>query len=374
MSTAYQFRLCGDGAWHLGVAVRRSFTWSKDGAISVSERQRAPVDDEGTAFKPKTDVVVEGHVYAPTAGAREVISQVEIEGLRRRIRACGKREVVSCNGGSSEWSRAEPFDRIQLARSNAYGGFDEVAFSREGDDDADAAVRLGAELSIVSRFAYPRNAQGIGFYMVDNREANIGRPVPSLDDPDDPVLPERLLRESTRDWIDAPVPAWWGWSEPDDFPRSHLLGFTADHLSPKRRVREMELGALEPPDLERRSAPQGLEGLPYGLVDEPRAHLAAAPGMATRRLVGGETIRLVNLEPNRPERLLRVPRASPALRVRPPGCNWLDLEPQIDSLVIRPDDLELALVFTAKLRVAGQYPDDELQQVELAIDWPSGAG
>jgi len=207
MSTAYQFRLCGDGAWHLGVAVRRSFTWSKDGAISVSERQRAPVDDEGTAFKPKTDVVVEGHVYAPTAGAREVISQVEIEGLRRRIRACGKREVVSCNGGSSEWSRAEPFDRIQLARSNAYGGFDEVAFSREGDDDADAAVRLGAELSIVSRFAYPRNAQGIGFYMVDNREANIGRPVPSLDDPDDPVLPERLLRESTRDWIDAPVPA-----------------------------------------------------------------------------------------------------------------------------------------------------------------------
>ncbi len=369
MTKGLQFRLAGDGAWHLGLLARRSYHWDSDGSLRVSTEQRRPIDEEATAAKPCTDVVLEGAIYAPGGGLRSVVAQLEVGDVVRRIRANGPREIVDSRGGHAEWSSPRVFDRAPLSRELAYGGFDSVAFEREGDDAALAAAELGADVCVVSRFAYPRNAQGIGFYMADNGVANRGRAVPCLEDPDDPVLPERLLRSGPLDWIDAPIPACWGWSEPDDFPRSRLLGFHVDHRAPLRPVREIELGALDPADLADRPAPAGLTGLPHGLAGEPRSHQAASPGLGTRRLSGGETIRLTNLEPARGERLLRLPRALPSLLLRPPGCDHFELEPQIDSVVIRPDARELSIVYSGRLRVAGRYPEVELALVESAVRW-----
>lgn len=372
MSTRTHFRLVGSGDWHVGVLARYCYRWDRAGSLRLRPDQPEPRGEELTAWKPRTDVVVEGHVYAAGGSARSVVAFVDIDGQERQIRATGDRRVVDARGTWSAWSRAEPFERLPLVPARAYGGFDHLAHELQGDDFVDLLSALVGETAGISRFSYPRNAIGMGFYMECVGEANRGRPVPNLELPEDPVLPERLIRRSPVDWIDAPAPATWGWTEATDFPRLLLLGVPSPHATPARPVLEVTVGALSPEDLAGSRA-QGLDmaGLPAGLVTEPRAYLGSAPGMATRRLRGGETVRLGCLEPEVSERLLRLPTSPPVLKVRPPGCPWFELEPQLDTVVVRPDERELALTYSGKLRVAGRYPPDELGQVETSASLPS---
>lgn len=370
MTAVRQFRLLPTGEWHLGVQVRQTYRWDDRGALLVAASQKPVGQDESAAWKPSTDVILEGFAYAPGGWGTQVVAQLQVGSTMRQVRATGDRAIEACWGTNVEWSEPEAFDRMALDRTRAYGGFDKVAFELEGDAAAEVAADFGADLAAASRFSYPRNPRGVGFYLAAGGDRNRGRPVPNLDDPEDPVEPGRLIRGGWDDWIDAPTPASWGWTELTDFPRSALLGVPWQARAPSRRIRELDLGAISERDLRPKRAPESAVGcLPPGLFTEPRIALGAAPGWSGVRIVGGESIVMRNLEARVRETVLVVPRRPPSIRLRPPGCGWFQLEPQIDSLVLHPEERELGLVFSARLRVAGPYPNDELAQVERAIEW-----
>jgi len=355
------------GGWHLVHQHVRRLTWDDSGRLQESPSPAQPDHDEAsTAWKPFTDIVVEGHIYSQGGPRQSVIASLEIGNVTRRIRATGDRQILRTAGICCEWSPPVPFERLPLTAARAYGGFDERA-SLAARELAELPEELaGIEPEMVSAFAYPRNRAGRGFLMADGGSVNIGRAVPNLDDPEDPVEEDRLLRHGPDDWVDAPVPAHWGWVDMHTFPRTLLLGERIALGRTTRRVREVELGALALADLEAppRERWDLHNYLPLALLADPRGLLAAAPGMATQRILGGEPIRLLHMEPDVAERTLELPTTPPTIRIRPPGCSWFDTPAEIDTLVLQPDTRRLSLFYRGALRVAGRYPEEELALVE----------
>lgn len=359
-TTVTNFRLLPEGHWHLGLLVKRTFKMEGGRRFAVAKEQPSPIDEETTAWKAATDVVVRGHVWSASSSAREQRASIEVGTYRQAVRATGARVIEGFSGGIPLFSTPRTFERVPLAFEGCYGGFDRGAYERLGDPKADEGVRSGADLDTVSRFTYPRNRRGIGFHVAVAPDRLVGAPVPSLDEPDDPVTPERLIRAHSDDWPEAPRPVALDWIEPLDFPRSAHWGVPAKILG--GRLREKEEGTVSESELEpQRSFPP---------IPSPRALCGSSFGQQGARLVGGEDIRIDSMHSQWREIRAPVPCNAPAVRLQPPGCPWFDLEPQLDTVVIDLDAERLAMVWSAKLEVAGRYPPDELAQVLAEVRWP----
>ncbi len=354
------FRLLPEGRWHLGVLVKRTFRVVEGQRFAVAKDQPAPVDEETTAWKPATDVVVRGHVWAASGSAREQRASIEVASYRETVRATGDRVIDGFSGGSPVLSAPASFEKIPFTFDRCYGGFDRGAYERLGDAKADEGVRSGAELETVSRFTYARNRRGIGFRVAVDLARLVGAAVPNLDDPDDPVTPERLIRESSDDWFAAPRPVALDWIEPLDFPRSAHWGVPVDPRG--SRLPELEEGTVSEQELQRQAS--------FPPIPSPRALCGTRFGQRGLRLQGGEEVRIENMHSALAQVRASLPRERPAIRLQPPGCPWFDLDPQLDTVVLDLDEERLSMVWSAKLEVAGRYPDDELAQVVAEVRWP----
>ena len=350
-----QFRLLPGGAWHLGVVVRRTYLLADGKHWQVSTKPTPPDPDEETPWKPGTDVVVRGHVYAPGGAVTETFASVEVGSVRRKIRATGERVVEGLRGGIAVFSDPSPFERIPLTFERSYGGFDRGAYELYGDTMADLAVEAGGDLELVSKFGYARNQRGVGFYIAGATTRLPGARVPNLDDPDDPVTPERLIRASALDWIDAPTPAALDWLPATSFPRCLHFGLAIEPRRSQRPIREVELGDIGDSDLD------GTSQFP-GIYDV-RALSGASPGMGRARLVGGEPVRLIGLHPSSREITSALPGEALRVMIRPPGCPPFEVAGELNSVVFDLDRNQLALSWGAKLEVAGRYPESELALV-----------
>lgn len=356
-----QFRLLPEGAWHLGIAVRRTFALVDGARWVLRPEQRAPEDEEAVAWKARTDVVVRGSVYA-AHGAVEQVAEVRVGELSRRIRAHGDRTIEDLVGGRPLFSRAAPFERIPITHERCYGGFDIGASARLDDPLAHLALHSGFDASTGSRFVYPRNHRGCGYFIDVEPRRLIGESLPNLELVDDPIEPERLLRADSDDWLDAPVPAALDWNDPADFPRSAHWGMVQDFRPPAQPPWEIRIGALASEQL-------AMDESPVPTLTVPGLN-GAAPGFSAERLSGGETASFTNMHPRYGEIVTRLPTGTPLLRLRPPGCEPFDIEAQLDSVVFDLDAEELAMVWTGKLQIAGRYPDDELAQVASEVRFP----
>lgn len=356
------FRLLPEGRWQLGVVVKRSFRLEDGRRFVVAERQVPPEDEEATAWKPATDVVVRGSLWTYASNGREAIATIEIGPHRDRVRATGDRVVTGASSGRPQVSEPEPFESMPLTYERCYGGFDRGAYDRLGDVIAERCTRvLGLELDDVSRFTYPRNRRGVGFYVGVDADRLKNAPIPNLDDPDDPVEPERLIRSSASDWLNAPVPVALDWIEPGDFPRSAHWGYPPP-IGDASSLPELRAGTVSTEEIAaRRSFPS---------IPTPRALCGTRFGHSGLRLHGGEEIRLDNLHASWRQIRANLPREAPAIRLQPPGCPWFDLEPQLDTVVLDLDAERLAMVWSAKLEVAGPYPEEELALTVTEVRWP----
>jgi hypothetical protein len=355
------FRLLPGGRWHLGLVVCTVHRLIAGRRFEVAQRLTEPADEETTAWKPGTDVVVRGSVYASGAPKREVSAVVEMGPHRAMIRATGDRIIEGFSSGRPVFSTPREFECMRLEATRAYGGFDRGAYERVGDSFADESVRMGAELDSSSRFTYPRNRRGCGYAVSLQLERLLETRVPNLDYPDDPVTPERLIRESAHDWVDAPRPVLLDWVEPTDFPRAaHWRVLHPVARVDSRRLSASERALLEPADLE--------EG-GVAPVTSPRALNGSLLGLTGLRVEAGAELRLTNLHREHAEVFAHLPADRPGLRMRPPGCFWFDLEPQLDTIVLDVDEDTLRMVWTGKLEVAGRYPDDEVAEVETEVRW-----
>ena len=208
--------------------------------------------------------------------------------------------------------------------------------------------------------SYPRNAFGRGFFIDVDRERIAGTLAPNLEDPADPVRPERMIISDYLDWIDCPVAACF---EPIDlftFPRA-LFFVPADFNKPSHPVHEVMNGALTAADLE-------LAGVSTG-APHPKSFNCAPAGLSTHRLYGAERVQLWNLHRERELLEFDLPGDPPRLLVEPPGVQARELSALLQTVLIEPELDRVTLTWAGALEVASPYTQESTERMRHAVTW-----
>jgi hypothetical protein len=314
------------------------------------------------AFKPATDLVVQGHVYAP---ARAAVAEATIAcgPVRHVIRAHGDR-AMEWKEGSVRFTPPEPFERIPLRYDRAYGGFDAVAHARAGDAFgeglASAQPVYADALRSTTPFHYARNPSGCGFLIRADAESVAAARVPNLEFPFDPVTPERVAIGDPLDWLVAPLPAGADWSHPAWFPRIAHLGFVPAHRAASAVPLEVERGWMARTIL---AAPRGQDAFFDGWFQQ-----GASPGLAVRQLPAGAEVLLGSLSPARRELRVRLPARLPTVRLTIGRSDTATASTRFAAIVIRPDDERVVVTYTARREAPRRYASYELAAMRWSIE------
>ncbi|ATB41507.1 hypothetical protein CYFUS_006973 [Cystobacter fuscus] len=258
-------------------------TWGEPGQSSYRYEPE-------TAFtKLATDVVLNGHAYAPARNTTELEVEVRVGPLRKVVRVVGDRVWVRSLGQVS-MTRPLSFEKLPLVYERAFGGRDRTA-------TAPANPQFE-----------PHNPVGAGF-RASPRHYEEGLRLPNLEDPARPLI----------QFGQRVPPVGFGFISPDWQPRAALAG-TYD------KAWESGRKPLLPRDFDR------------------RYFNAASPGLvAPGYLQGNEPVLLVNASPK--ERLtFQLPG------VRPRVCAALEggpIEPvmSLDTVILEPDARRVLLLW-----------------------------
>jgi hypothetical protein len=169
-------------------------------------------------FKVGTDVVFNGCVYAPGGSPVETCTAaVSVGGARKQLLVFGDRVCHYDSGRVPVFGEPAPFVTMDLRYERAYGGVD--VFS-------DPQVPC----------AYARNPLGRGYVIRNTARTIDGLELPNLEDPQDPITPERLITGHFMHWEQQPMPWSLGWVTKSWQPRASLAG-----VMPCDRLIEQEL-------------------------------------------------------------------------------------------------------------------------------------
>jgi hypothetical protein len=315
-----------DGKIWLVCAAKRTYSFA-GGKLRLADEQepvrRAPdIEEDGHGrmrtlrddmdlFPPKvaTDVVVTGRVHGPVGKVRELQVGVAVGKSARVLRVLGERRVEVSIEGQVRFTEPEPFESVPLSWELAYGGYDAYAH----DELAPPRRRNGHRIEPSPRqegvFAYPRNKVGRGYFIDVDRDRADGELLPQIEDPGDPLTPQRFFVPSYKRWLDAPVPGGFGWVAHTWYPRMmRLMGAFLEQDPPAKPIREMAFADgddLKGPFVKNQVLPRGQQG--------------AVSGLACERLRGDELVILRNLVQGEAEMRFQLPGEQPDMEVRPSG-------------------------------------------------------
>jgi hypothetical protein len=237
---------------------------------------------EITLLKPSTDVILQGHAYAPGGRAKQVDVTLKVGTLEKTIRVFGNRVWRS---GLLRYKISEPetFERIPLKYEYAFGGFDPEPRNK---------TKVDYE---------PRNLVGKGLVPRESRLSVTGVPLPNLEDP------KHLIRRPKH----RPAPACFGPICAHWAPRKFYTG-TYDEEWAKKRA-------------------------PYLPADfEPRFFQSAPPDLvSTKYLKGGEWVEIIGASPSGRLRFA-LPMCSLELIFHLDGKEHSQI-PKLDTIVFQPD-------------------------------------
>jgi hypothetical protein len=276
-------------------------------------------------FKPLTDVVVIATAYAPQGRAvQQMDVGINVAGKTKAIRVLGDRECHYNPERPPSFSDPIPFESMPIRYERAYGG---------RDDTSDPQMPI----------AYPRNDMGCGLALKNNREKIQGMQLPNLEDPLDLLMPDRIVLEDPYRWNSLPLPQGLGWVQRSWYPRSSFVGSMPPYLDPDEVMREEALGMVP----KRQVALSRQFKLPSF---HPRFNNGASQGLMFPPLAGTESVRLVGLTSSG---LLdfALPGERPRLMLDI-GIGENELDPVLHTVCIRPDDMQVDLVW----RGAHPYP------------------
>ena len=311
--------------------------------------------------KPRTDVLLRGSAHAPRGEVTTLDTGVSVGPVKKRVRAWGDRRFQLGAGGRLELTPPAPFRAMALTWENAYGGRDLYAERKLAAPPRKTAESLDALMQeeAPGMFSYPRNEAGRGFFLALDLERLHGAPAPNLEDPDDPVLPARMLAEGPLDWLDRPAAACY---EPIDwytFPRAMFL-VPPMWRAPGRPVHEVACGALGEQDLAK---------VDLGGPADARLYNCAPSGLAVARLEGGERVALQNLHPRHELLEFDLPGDRPRMVVELPGVGPREIEPSLQTVELRPEDDLVTLTWAGTMEVRAPYPDELLAQMRHMATW-----
>ncbi len=193
-------------------------------------------------LKPSTDVLVRGCAHSRRRAVPFLDTAVVAGSMRKNVRVWGHRTIQMDHVNRLRFTAPEPFESVRLTWDLAYGGRDTRAEQQRTAgrrNDQDPSGSAGGEI------VYPRNPAGRGFFLDRDRESLAGLPAPRLEDPEDPVSPDRLLARDPDDWLDRPMAACYGPVDWTCFPRS-AFWIGSDAGPPRGPFRRSAAGCSAP--------------------------------------------------------------------------------------------------------------------------------
>lgn len=310
------------------------------------------------AARPMCDVLVHGSVRASRGPVKMLDTGVRIGAAKKLVRVWGDRGIALDGQGRLRFSEAEAFGSMPLTWDNAYGGRDAVAEARLFRKKK---ARFGRPLEDQGPgiVGYPRNAAGRGFFIDLERERLEGARLPNLEDPEDPVTPDRVLARGPLDWLDRPVAACYSPVDMVTFPRSAFVLMPAFE-PPSRPPREVVIGALRQEDLADRD--------PRRPKLDLRAAQSAPAGLSVA-ISGRTRVSLWNLWPGRETLEVDLPPEVPHLVLEPPGCPPEELKPELKSVIFDLDRERVDLVWSGAMEVLAPFPEEMCNSMRRAVRW-----
>ena len=366
-----------DGRFILSVLAKRTYTLSEPGECLVADEQlplcgeprfdaEVPSllveDSDLFPYKPRSDVIVQGHAYG-YSGRREFDAVVRVGAASKRIRVTGERRCSLTSAGRLAFSRPDPVERIPLSYTHAYGGRDTVAEAAAAGEAGKALPGISPDMfptAAGSPFDYPRNPCGRGYLIRATPQAVEKLQLPNLEDPLDPLSPERMELGSTLLWPQMPLPQATGWVSYDWFPR--MVGFGMLPLFKRTE---------EPfPEVTRRQISESVL-LParYELADPFHLTCGACLDLQLPHLRGGEPVMLESVHPKQADASFRLPTERPKLWTDGRNGKLNPTEPVIHTVVIEPDEDRLSIVWRGSAPALRPYTEDELTRMPLRVEW-----
>jgi len=320
--------------WCVAV-VKATYCVAHDGAVSLAPAQAPLVfadehfgdpgqtsiryESDFAPYKPRVDVLLHGHVYAPKGQpTTECLAALRVGTQTKTLRVTGRRYWTHRVLGLGP-SKPQPFERVELRYENAFGGV---------DNSHSDAKHQGADL---------RNPVGCGFRKNPRQSDAMGHPVPQLEYADDPPLV---------------------WKKPS---RPASLGVVGRGWQP----RIGHAGTYDEAWLESRC--------PFLPEDfDPRYFQAAAGDQQLAELPAGTPVRCAHLTPEG-----RFAFTIPELRI-PIVYRFADRderpELELDTLLIEPDERRFMLTWRTRVALGRKLTAlREVQVGEPRGTVPSGA-
>ncbi len=322
------------GFTKLSVIVKATFLIVENEEVRIAPRQGSllrtdrPTEDRRQShlrfesdmvpFKPRTDIFVIGHAHAPAhIPVERLIARLEVGTLRHSVAVYGDRHwLFDPAAGITHpvMTRPRPFTMMPLGYERSFGGLDKGA----------------------SRYC-ARNLAGTGFIGKCSRESIHGVRLPNLERVDQPI----------RSWDDHPLPVGFGVYGRGWMPRLEYGNRLASELSSD--------GMADTPDD---------TNLLFFNGADPELQM---PGY----LRGDESIRLVNLSDVSDLRFslrrseVRVSVSRRLANESRVGETW-EVVPNLDTLVIVPDERLVQAVFRAVIDVSAYAEQDSCEIAILA--------
>jgi len=333
-------------------------------------------------FKVGTDVVIQGsaHSLRGPVTALDVGAGIVLPGEGRarygsQLRVYGDRRVLDRGSGQLPmFSAPVPFVSMPLAYDRAFGGRD--IWSEKSHPDAFSKF-LGQISSgppeQSSRYLYPRNPAGRGYLVYPTPEAFAEVELPNIEVPWDLLTPERLCTGHIEDWPKAPVPGGFDWVEQSWFPRVAFLGAYPPSRCAAEAFHEFRSGYL-PRELFEVPMDQvmpKLDGKRGSMIERhiQRFVHGASPGLATPPLTGYETLVLTGMHPAHETLQIRFPNERPQMILELRGGRPTELNPALRTIVVRPDDGILTMVWTGILTLERPLLGELEKYVRHAVRW-----
>ncbi len=363
------------GGYILAVLLKRTYGFGDNGVLRDADTQAPLVvtpepDSENSQllaadtdlypYKLATDVVVKGHAYGRSRKQFEV--SVRLGAAEKRVRITGDRRCTLGSNGRLIFSDPAPVETMPLRYDRAYGGWDAAAESRYGNPVDEVREYLPPELrgAHASPFTYPRNPSGAGYLIEQTTSAVDALRLPNLEDPLDPVSPDRLAVGDARRWPGMPLPCSFDWVDLGWFPRVAYFGLVPDHESPAKPIAEVARG-FAPDDI--------LVQTP--LVDKFSFRCAngGSLGLQTEYLRGDEYVELVNMHPKLARLVLRLPNQRPRIWIDGRKGTLRETQPVIHTVLIEPDEDRLSIVWRGAAPALRPYMEDELAKMPFRVEW-----
>jgi hypothetical protein len=332
----------------LSILLRRTYEIGGDGTCVEAEAQLpldAEPDDGEIGFdvswrgefdvaphKPLTDLVVFGHAHARDRWTTEMIVSVGLP-LRdyiKRVLVVGDRRCSVGPGGALRFGGPEPFERMPLCWTRAYGG---VAPYDGPPPPCEDVLDLYRRIAFPGN-RYPRNPIGRGWALRNQAALLDGLELPNLEDPSHRISVEDGFPSSAEEWHRQPIPASFGWVDAGWFPRCAFAGAAPVPDAPPA-VEEVRRGYLS-----------GDWKAPRAARDvDTRFFNAASPGLAVPYIAPGEPIELRGMDPTG-RMVFRMPPTPDCTFAT--GKSGLDVTWSPHTALVLADERTLAVTWCAR--------------------------